>query len=473
MQKAIEIDPSFAMAYRSMAMSFGNLGYSVEERKHLQKAFELTDRLSDRERYLIQGDFYRNEMIFDKAIEAYDKLLELYPDDHTGANNSAIIYLNLEDWDKAIERYKVAVGFGDPSIQSHVGLAASYAAKGLYDKCEELLKSYLQDISESINIRRLLVRTQIIHRNYKLAQAIADETSALFPDHYRSIQIQGSVFFYKGELLKAEEEFQKLLGIEYPMVQLDGRERLSALYLLQGRFKEAINQGEKGLEIAKKLGEIDSQAGFLLSLSYCHYRTGNLERALEELEKSWNFYVELQDLPMQIFVAFAKGMTYVEMQAMGEAQRTADEIIKLVDQSMNRKLIRYYDNLVGRIELKRGNISKALEQLKKAESSMYYQYTHYNDHAMFIDPLALAYFKEGDLEKARLEYEKLTHLTLGRTYYGDIYAKSFYMLGKTYEQQGDTAQAIDHFEKFLDLWKDADPGMAEVEDAKKRLNELK
>ena len=47
------------------------------------------------------------------------------------------------------------------------------------------------------------------------------------------------------------------------------------------------------------------------------------------------------------------------------------------------------------------------------------------------------------------------------------------MLGKIQEQQGGTAKAIEHYEKFLDLWKDADSGMAEVEDAKKRLGELR
>jgi cytochrome c-type biogenesis protein CcmH/NrfG len=43
------------------------------------------------------------------------------------------------------------------------------------------------------------------------------------------------------------------------------------------------------------------------------------------------------------------------------------------------------------------------------------------------------------------------------------------MLGKIYEQQGQKAKAIEHYEKFLNLWKDADPGFPEVEDAKKRL----
>jgi len=47
------------------------------------------------------------------------------------------------------------------------------------------------------------------------------------------------------------------------------------------------------------------------------------------------------------------------------------------------------------------------------------------------------------------------------------------MLGKIHEQMGDTAKAIEHYEKFLTLWKDADPGFPEVEEARKRLAGLK
>jgi cytochrome c-type biogenesis protein CcmH/NrfG len=46
------------------------------------------------------------------------------------------------------------------------------------------------------------------------------------------------------------------------------------------------------------------------------------------------------------------------------------------------------------------------------------------------------------------------------------------MLGKIYEEQGDTAKAIEHYEKFLTLWKDADPGFAEVDDARARFSTL-
>jgi hypothetical protein len=57
-------------------------------------------------------------------------------------------------------------------------------------------------------------------------------------------------------------------------------------------------------------------------------------------------------------------------------------------------------------------------------------------------------------------------------FYADIYTKSFYMLGKIFEEQGDKLKAKENYEKFLDLWKDADPGRAELEDAKTRLSKI-
>ncbi len=63
-------------------------------------------------------------------------------------------------------------------------------------------------------------------------------------------------------------------------------------------------------------------------------------------------------------------------------------------------------------------------------------------------------------------------LTTGRLWLGDLYAKSFYMLGKIYEKKEMTKEARENYEKFLELWKDADPGIIEVSIAKKRLASL-
>ena len=92
--------------------------------------------------------------------------------------------------------------------------------------------------------------------------------------------------------------------------------------------------------------------------------------------------------------------------------------------------------------------------------------------AIFHDSLARAYLSAGVRQAALKEYELISHLIGGRAYKGDIYACSFYMLGKIHEEQGDTAKAIENYEKFLELWKDADAGLPEVDDAKSRLASL-
>jgi tetratricopeptide (TPR) repeat protein len=154
MERAVAIDPEFAMAYRSMAMTYFNLGYDSASKKYLQKAFELTDRLSDRERHLIQGEFYRgSEETYDEAFEAYDKLLELYPTDRIGNVNLGILYTDLEDWDKSIECYQVPIQNKDETFFPYYNLAVTYAAKGLYDEAQEILEYYLDNFSDDPIIR--------------------------------------------------------------------------------------------------------------------------------------------------------------------------------------------------------------------------------------------------------------------------------------------------------------------------------
>ncbi|MEE8377869.1 MAG: hypothetical protein V3R45_05820, partial [Candidatus Aminicenantaceae bacterium] len=134
----------------------------------------------------------------------------------------------------------------------------------------------------------------------------------------------------------------------------------------------------------------------------------------------------------------------------------------------HKKSIRLHHHLLGEIALKRENFSEAIDSFQKAISLTLFQ-----SDVLFNSSLAQAYYLAGQLEKAQEEYTRILNLKSGTKGYGNLITKSYYFLGIIHQELVKKEDAIQNYEKFLELWKESDPDLPEKADAQKRLSSLK
>ncbi len=470
-EKAVDVDPEFAMAYRDMAFAHQSLGDAIEMKVCFKKALALTDRISDKERYIIQTTYYLvSERDYPKAIEACERLLELYPDDLWGNSKLGAMYADIEEWEKAVDQYRILVQTDPESVDGYTSLASAYMALGLHHKVQEVLDYYLKNYPDNEFIHYDLAKNYIHQEKYELALVELEKSISLNPNRWSPRLVKGDIFLFMGDFVEAEKEYQQFQKSEQFVENVYSRDRLANLYLLQGKSEKSKEYLTRGIELAKLSDTWAS--GFYAQLAYQNLKSGNIDGALEASDMGCEAALNGRNRFALRSALYVKCLANLKMNMTDEAQKITDELKLIIEKGATRKAIRFYYLFRGLIEIEDEDYSEAIQYLNKALPLLPGQHQIsevFNDHAIFMEPLGLAYFKSGKLEEAKEEFLSITRLTYGRLYYGDIYAKSFYMLGKICEQQGDTDKAIEHYEKFLDLWKDADPGIAEVEDARERL----
>lgn len=139
LMEAIDLDPSFAMAYRRLAVLIQNSGGSLSDQVDAAtKAYELRDRLTERERFLAAA-YYHNLVTLDvdAEIRAYQTLLERYPDDRAALNNVALALVGKGRLEEAVQALERAVNGPGASASAFTNLPGYLAQAGRHDEADE------------------------------------------------------------------------------------------------------------------------------------------------------------------------------------------------------------------------------------------------------------------------------------------------------------------------------------------------
>jgi|HubBroStandDraft_4_1064222.scaffolds.fasta_scaffold01963_2 serine/threonine protein kinase/tetratricopeptide (TPR) repeat protein len=136
-KRAVGLDPNFARAYASLGMAYSNLGDTGAAMENFTKAFELRDRVSDRERFYIETCYYSfvtGEL--PKANQSYHEWIAAYPDDYVPYANIALNEFALGEYEKAAESSRQALRLAPESGAAYSNLMGAYVSLGRLDEAK-------------------------------------------------------------------------------------------------------------------------------------------------------------------------------------------------------------------------------------------------------------------------------------------------------------------------------------------------
>jgi tetratricopeptide (TPR) repeat protein len=303
--------------------------------------------------------------------------------------------------------------------------------------------------------------------NSKLDEAIESYRKACEIKPGFSTVHLGEAYLLKRDYARAESCFKYMASADDKWVRSRGRLSLAYVPLYQGKFDEGLRVladgiGADRMEQTLMIGA----AGKYRLMAVTHIEKGDSEAAVEAAHMNRGLRMNANPEDSSFAVDFLVGIL-IEAGNLAEAERLTEPIRARHESGLGVATVSDW-LVLGLIEYGRGNIDEAIELLRIALEAEDQPYFHLRTH------LAQAYIEAGRLgEAVELLEAALSDYGRARAMVPIRAVKAYYWLGQAYEESGWTTKAIEQYETFLEIWKDADPGIPSLEDARRRLTRLK
>jgi serine/threonine protein kinase/predicted Zn-dependent protease len=486
-KRAVEIDPTFAAGYQLLSSAYGNMFETAASHEAMKKAMTYAGRATEKERLYIEAD-YANYIEKDpqKSIGLLRQLISKYPKEKRACLKMSEIF-GCDDLDEAIEATKKALEIDPNYVEAINYLGVFYRYKGEFNKAFELFEKYASVSPDKADPIDCLAN--LYFREGRVDEAIAKFKEALGvrPDFVWSKMALHYLSALKQDYAEAVGLLDQLIdGMTYPGGDFFARLPKGFLWAWLGNMKKASAEFEKVTETADRLGTEEMKALVDEIKAWSYYDRGELELSRNSFKNPEEFFTN--NIPAYGYFlsggktykahpSFFYGLLDLKQGRIDSAKSRLAEMRSLLPKAIMDKDFDY-NYLRGEILLAEGKSQEAISVLEKAPPKILFSLSGsaplviYN-FPFLKDALARAYEQSGEMDKAIAEYERLSDFGSRNKEPFLVHPKYHYFLAKLYEKKGMKIKARENFERFLDLWKDADPGLPEVEDAKSRLAGLK
>jgi eukaryotic-like serine/threonine-protein kinase len=297
LQRAIQLDPNFAMGYSAVGADYYTLGELGRASEYYAKAFELRDHSNEREKLLIATDYYSvvtGEL--DKAAQTYLQWTESYPRDSAAHGNLGLMWTSQGEWEKAAEAFRESLRLTPDSVTPYTNLSNSLLALQRFDEARQIIQQ-----AQTRKLDSLILHNDL----YALAFLASDSTLMAErqqwfvgrPEETFGLSLSSDTEAYAGHLRRARELTKQSVD---SAIRADGNEA-AAIWQENAALREAAfghpGEAKQAAAAGIKLAPTSQGVGVEAALAYAMAGdTAQAESLAQELNKRFPLDTQMQSL---------------------------------------------------------------------------------------------------------------------------------------------------------------------------------
>ncbi len=428
---AIELDPNFADAYAALAVSYTNLREPGLARENLQKAYDLRDRVSEREKFRISNYYCLLATgQLDKAIETNELWAQAYPRDYVPHGNLATIYSYLGQYESAVTEVREDLRLNPESGPAYTNLVDLYTA---LNRSDEAKATYAEALAHKLD-------NPFLHANRYGAAFLDDDTA----------EMERQVAWANGKARAADVFFSFESDTE----------------AFRGRLVAARELSQRAVESARHNGDAETAAQWQVNSALREAEFGNPQRARAQAGSALALTLT-RDVQILAALAFARSGD------SARAQQLAEDLAKRfpLDTVINGY---WLPTISASIEINRGNPARAVELLQGAA-----QYEFGNPLPQFeVGGSLYPPYVRGQAElllrrgaQAVAEFHKFVDRR-GVAVNCPLGALAHLGLARAYAIAREKDKSLAEYREFLTLWKNGDSDLRILHEARSEYAKL-